>query len=69
MKSREDVSRHERLTALMMAAVERLEDRHDGLVRMMPDDPAAQRKSMLELRRLGVDLLILGQAGLILLRD
>ena len=57
------------MTALMMAAVERLEDRHDGLVRMMPDDPAAQRKSMLELRRLGVDLLILGQAGLILLRD
>ena len=64
-----DKNRRERVAALSVAAAELIEDHHDELVLKMPRDPEFQRARMRRLRRLGADLLVLGQAGLVLLRN
>jgi hypothetical protein len=64
----EDV-RKEGLAALCVAAVELIEDRHDELASILPDDPQIERNRMRRLRRLGTDLKVLGEAGLVLLNE
>lgn len=62
----EEVKR-EGWAALRLAAVELIEDHHDELVMTMPEYRGVQQESAERLRRLGADLLALGEAGLVLL--
>lgn len=57
------------LAALSAAAAELIEDHHDELVTMLPRDPQARLERMQRLRKLGADLLALGEAGLVFLAD
>lgn len=61
--------RTEGLVALSIAAAELIEDHHDELVSMVPEDPGIQGERMQRLRRLGLDLRALGEAGLALLEN
>lgn len=64
-----DEIRRDGLAALSIAAVELIEDHHSELVTGLSEDRTAQRERMQRLRRLGADLLALGEAGLVLIND
>lgn len=56
------------LAALSVAAAELIEDHHDELVTILPRDLQARRARIQRLRKLGADLLALGEAGMVLLQ-
>lgn len=64
-----DEVRREGLAALSVAAAELIEDSHDRLVTTLPDDPEVQCHGMERLRRLGQEVVALGEAGLVLLES
>jgi hypothetical protein len=58
--------RNEGSAALSVAAAELIEDHHDELAAVMTDDVDAQLDRMRRLRKLGMDLAVLGEAGIVL---
>lgn len=64
-----DEVRRDGLAALSVAAAELIEDHHNELVTILPDDPKSQFRLMQRLRRLGTDLTALAEAGFVLVED
>jgi hypothetical protein len=56
----------EGLTALSVAAAELVEEHHHELATIMPVDAGTQLARMRRLRKLGMNLAALGEAGIVL---